>query len=96
MHMPDDIRRFVESSFPMDTWVEALSILGKACAHGEAAPSPRLLRCAVFASRGSTRRLEHLVSQLAVDWRDVVVAGEYALRDGALARVRDPGQPFVT
>ena len=39
-------------------------------------------------------RMEPFVSMLAVDWRDVVVAGEYELRDGVPVRVRDLTQPL--
>ena len=34
------------------------------------------------------------MSLLAIDWRDVVVAGEYELRDGVPVRVRDLTQPL--
>lgn len=56
----------------------------------------RLLRCAAFAARGDLARLRRYVSMLAVDWRDVVAAGESELRDGVPVRVRDLTQPIRT
>ena len=55
---------------------------------------PRLQRCALEASCGSIEKLKYYVNLLTVDFRDVVVAGEYAAKSGKLSRVRDLARPF--
>jgi hypothetical protein len=54
----------------------------------------RLLRCALAASWGSLERLQYYVRLLEVDFRDVILAGEYEAIDGKLVRVRDLTRPF--
>jgi hypothetical protein len=39
-------------------------------------------------------KLKHEVAELRVDFRDVIVAGEYAERGGELVRVRNLNQPI--
>jgi len=51
-------------------------------------------RCALVASQGSLAKLQYYVGLLAVDYRDVIVAGEYEVVEGKLARVRDLTMPF--
>lgn len=94
MELPDDIRKFVETRFPLRHQGEALSILGQACIEDGTPANPRLLRCAVFASRGNLSELRTFASLLAVDWRDVVMAGEYELRNKVPVQVRDLNQPL--
>jgi hypothetical protein len=38
--------------------------------------------------------LEYLVGLLRVDWRDVILAGEYESRNSKLTKVRDLTVPF--
>jgi hypothetical protein len=94
MEVPGDVRRFIKLSFQAEDWEEALSILGQARTERGAAPTHRLLRCAAFSSRGSLTQLQRLASLLAVDWRDVIVAGEYELRNRTLVHVRDLSRPL--
>ena len=52
-------------------------------------PSPRLLRCVAFACSGNLPRLQRLASLLAVDWREVIMAGEYELRNKEAVQIRN-------
>ena len=94
MELPQDVRTFIERTFPPDQLREALRILCRARIEDGTIPESRLLRCAAFASGGSLEHLTYLASLLAVDWRDVIMAGEYELRNKATVRVRDLSQPL--
>lgn len=94
MKLPKDLVRFIERSFAPDQLDEALSVLRLARIEDGSEPSARLLRCAAFASRGSLPRLRNLAALLAIDWRDVVMAGEYESRNKAAVQVRDLSKPF--
>ena len=94
MNPPGDVQTFQEQTFPSAELGEALLVLGQARIEDGTVPNPHLLRCAAFASGGSLKRLRHLASLLAVDWRDVIMAGEYELRDKVTVRVRDLSQPL--
>jgi hypothetical protein len=48
----------------------------------------------LVASQGSTAKLGRLVDLLAIDYRDVIVSGEYESKDGDLVQVRDLSLPF--
>ena len=94
MELPSDVKKFIEGNFPPYQQEEALSILSQACIEDGTAPNHRLVRCGAFASHGSLLQLKQLAALLAVDWRDVIVAGEYELHDEALVRVRDLSLPL--
>lgn len=93
MELPIDVLAYIERSFPPEQQEQALSVLGQANIEDGTTPNPRLLRCAALASRGNLSQLQRLVSLLAVDWRDVIMAGEYELRDKIPVRVRDLSTP---
>ncbi|NOT86555.1 MAG: hypothetical protein HOP03_00060 [Lysobacter sp.] len=94
MELPSDVKTFIEGNFPLDQREEALSILSQARIEDGTVPNPRLVRCAAFASHGSLLQLKQLAALLAVDWRDVIVAGEYELHDEVLVRIRDLSLPL--
>ena len=94
MDLPEDVQALLERTFSPEELGEALLVLGRARIEDGTVPTPQLLRCAAFASSGSLERLKHLASLLARDWRDVIMAGEYELRDKAAVRVRDLDQPL--
>ena len=94
MELPSDVKAFIESNFPPQQREEAFSILCEARIEDGTAPNPRLIRCAAFASRGSLPKLQHLASLMAVDWRDVIMVGEYELHDKVLVHIRDLNQPL--
>ncbi len=54
----------------------------------------RLLRCAALGSRGDLAQLRYLVGLLRVDFRDVIMFGEYDVVDGKLIRVRNLNEPL--
>jgi hypothetical protein len=62
--------------------------------HDGTQASPRLVRSAAVASGGSLQRLSLYVQMLKQDWRDVVVAGEYAPGTKPNVRVRDLSLPI--
>jgi hypothetical protein len=88
-NLPNDVVRYIEKRFPRETCREAISIVLSAKTETSEFPSPRLLRCAVYASEGRIDHLRHYVALLAIDWRDVVMAGENEKRDGKTVCVRD-------
>ena len=94
MKLPSDVQIFIEQTFPPEQHAEALSVLGQARIVGSPVSEAWLLRCAAVASRGSLPQLKHFTSLLAIDWRDVAVAGEYELRDKIPVRVRDLSLPL--
>jgi len=74
--------------------MQALLLLEAPVIHDGTVATPRLVRCAAVASRGSLQRLTHYVEMLKQDWRDVIVAGEYALGAKPDTRLRDLTQPI--
>ena len=94
MNLPEDVQTFLQRTFPPAEREEALLILGDVRIEDGTVPDARLLRCAAFASGGSLERLKQLALQLAVDWRDVIMAGEYERQDEVTVRVRDLSQPL--
>ena len=94
MDLPGDVMNFVKACFPEKEQAEAIALLLRAQVEGFNENSARLLRCTVVASRGSLTSLKHYIALLAVDWRDVIVAGEYETQGKELVRVRDLNQPL--
>jgi len=94
MALPVDLQDFLGSTFSPEDWQAASALLASARIEDGTVASDRLLRCAAFAARGDLARLQRYVSMLAVDWRDVVVAGEYERRDGVAVWVRDLTVPM--
>jgi hypothetical protein len=94
MPLPDDIAQTVAGAFTGVDREAAMTLLTNVPLPEESR-DPRLLRCALVASKGSIQRLMHYVALLAVDPRDVIVAGEYEVIEGKLTRVRDLSNPFV-
>ena len=94
MPLPEDVGRWVSQHFSETKRESAVALLLAAEDHNRQPASPRLLRCLAFASRGNLTLLERLVKLLAIDFRDVIVAGEYESRDGKLVLVRDFNQPM--
>lgn len=96
MPLPGDVTEFVTASFPASEQEAALSVLAAARLHDGTEPDARLLRCALMGARGSLDSLRSLAGMLAVDWRDVIMCGEYELHGKEAVRVRDLSQPLPT
>jgi hypothetical protein len=93
MALPEDLVRYVERSFAPGDREPALEVLGAAVVQVPELPE-RLLRCAAVSANRDLGRLRRQVAHLAVDYRDVIVEGEYVVRDGRLLRVRNLDQPI--
>jgi hypothetical protein len=87
--LPNDVVAYVQKHFPEESLAEATAILRASHIETGEFPSPRLLRCAVYASDGQLDRLRSYVALLALDWRDVIMAGEYEMRRGTPIHARD-------
>lgn len=94
MNLPPDVVAYVRSNFPSDAREAAIATLSAARIHTGEFPGERLLRCAAVASEGDLLRLQYYVGLLAIDWRDVILAGEYAVTKQGLAKVRDLCEPI--
>ncbi len=93
--LPADLTAFVARRFAATDRAQAVSLLETATIHDGTRPSDQLLRCAAVASRGDLAQLRDYVALLKLDWRDVIVAGEYARCEGRLERVRDLTLPLA-
>ena len=94
MEIPSDIAQYVHRNFDKADVADALRILENAVLHDGRSPDHRMLRCALFASNNSLKSLEWYVAGLAIDYRDVILAGEYVPRKGEHVRLRDLSTPF--
>ena len=94
MPLPDDLDRWVAATFSSQDVEEARTLLAGAVDHEGVCVSDRLRCCAAVGSRGDIVALRELIGLLRVDWRDVIVAGEYEMQGGELRRVRDLTQPM--
>ena len=92
--LPADVVGWVHSHFSGDEYGVAISILVTAAIHTGEHPSDRLIRSAAIGSKGNLENLQYLVQLLAIDWRDVIVAGEYESVNHELIRVRDLNTPI--
>ena len=95
MVLPDDVVRWVSRHFGGADAAAALSALRSAVDHTGEVPSPRLLRSAAVGSQGNLEHLRLLVGQLRTDWRDVIMSGEYEMRDGKPVQVHDFNSPIA-
>ena len=94
MSLPSDIAARISRDFARSDVSEAVAVLGGAVAEGGNPASPRLQRCALVASAGSMEKLQYYVEQMTIDSRDVIVAGEYDLKNGDLVQVRHLEKSF--
>jgi hypothetical protein len=92
--LPPDVAAWIDSHFPGESAERARHALEVAVDHTGAPVGERLLRCAAVGSRGHLDALYRLVGELRIDFRDVIVAGEYESVDHKLVRVRDLTRPI--
>jgi hypothetical protein len=52
------------------------------------------MACAAVGARGDLVQLRHLVGLLQLDYRDVIMFGEYDVVDGKLTHVRNLSEPL--
>jgi hypothetical protein len=53
------------------------------------------MRGAALGSRGDLVQLRYLVGLLQIDYRDVIMCGEYDVVDGKLTHVRNLNEPLA-
>ncbi len=94
MELPEDIRKYVKNEFASEQIAEAFSLLENAVMHDGSAAEPRLLRCALVASKNNIERLRYQVDGLAYDFRDVILDAEYVRKKGVWVQIRDLSKPF--
>lgn len=94
MNLPEDIVDYVSRNYVEADVPAVMAMLENARLHDGRDPDFRMLRCALAASNNTVKGLQQLVSGLAIDYRDVIVAGEYASKDGELVQIRDLSLPF--
>ncbi len=94
MEIPADVIAYTRAHFAPTEWDDAFGFLECAVMHDGKPSDARCLRCALVGSRGELRLLAYYVDLLRIDFRDVIVAGEYEVRDKKLIRVRDLQQPI--
>ncbi len=94
MALPDDLEAFLAGRFHGAALAEARAALLAARDERGAPATPRMLRSAAWASRGDPAALHRLCAQLAIDWRDVLVAGECAPGPAGPRQVRDFDRPM--
>ena len=92
--LPVDLERWLAAHFAAAEINAARELLASAIDHTGAAPGARLLRCAAVGSRGDLVQLRYLVGLLQIDYRDVIMFGEYDGVDGKLTHVRNLSEPL--
>jgi hypothetical protein len=92
--MLPDIENYIEQTFPPDEHPRAKALVEGAVMEDGSVASPRCQRAALVGSQGSIDQLEYLVGLLKIDFRDVIVAGEYEGSGQNLRRVVDLTEPF--
>jgi hypothetical protein len=92
--LPDDLLRWLDAHFSTGDARAARGLLEQAVDHEHKPASARLLRCAAVGSCGDLEQLKNLVDLLKIDYRDVIMAGEYDVRGGRPVRLRDLNEPI--
>ncbi len=94
MKLLADIEAYIGKRFPESQVSVASALVAGAVIEDGTPASPRLQRCALLASEGSLERLQYYVELLAIDWRDVILAGEYIPGGADPVRVRNLEEAF--
>lgn len=92
--MQPDIDEYVRRNFEDTDVAAALKLLESAILHDGRPVDARMLRCALAACDNTLQSLNRFVADLAVDYRDVIAAGEYGQKDGEYVRIRDYSKHF--
>jgi len=91
--LPPDLEAYVLRAYGPEDRAWALEALASATAAGGQATG-QMLRCAAVAGGGTRAGLQGMLELLKVDWRDVLMAGEYAPGPRGARRVRDLTAPI--
>jgi hypothetical protein len=87
--IPTDVEAFIARKFSAEDRKMAARLLEGATIHDGSPAEPRLVRCAAVASAGSLEKLRYFVDLLKIDFRDVIMAGEYTPSLDNPVRIRD-------
>lgn len=93
--IPADILAYIEVRFTPAERDEAIALIESAVLPKAKPADDRCRRCALVASHGDMTRLAYGIERLRVDFRDVIVAGEYETVNGKLMRVRNLDEPIT-
>jgi hypothetical protein len=83
--LPEDVERWIAAHLRADDVNIARELLSNAIDHAGAA----------LGSRGDLVQLRYLVGLLQIDYRDVIMCGEYDVVDGKLTHVRNLNEPLA-
>jgi hypothetical protein len=89
-----DITSYIDANYFPEQREEVLSLVASAVLHDGSAASPRCQRAALIGADGSLTMLRQLIEHLRVDYRDVILAGEYEQTASGPKRIRDLNQPL--
>ncbi|MBN8280642.1 MAG: hypothetical protein J0M16_08550 [Gammaproteobacteria bacterium] len=95
MNLTEDMSHYIEHAFRAEDRAEAICLVANATIEDGSPASARLKRCALVGSDGSLSQLQRLTDLLRVDWRDVIMAGEYEYHRTGPVRLRDLTKPIV-
>lgn len=95
MNLTDDMSHYIEHTFRAEDRAEAVRLVSNATIEDGSPASARLKRCALVGSDGSLPQLQRLTDLLRIDWRDVIMAGEYEYHRAGPVRLRDLTKPIV-
>ena len=95
MALTADMESFIARTFKGSDREAALSLCRSATIEDGSPAGPRLIRCALIASEASLEKLRVEIEHLKIDWRDVILAGEYVSRDGEFIRIRNLNEPII-
>jgi hypothetical protein len=90
--IPSDVEAFIARRFRPEDREAAARLLEGATIHDGSVAGARLIRCAAVASAGSLEKLRDWVELLKIDYRDVIMAGEYTPSLDNPVRIRDLNQ----
>ena len=92
--LPADVEAFIARRFGSAERETATALCSSATIHDGSIAGPRLIRCALISSAGSLEKLRSEIEHLKIDYRDVIVSGEYMPENGQLVRVRNLNEPI--
>jgi len=94
MRSPLDVISWIEKRFPPNETQLAVERLNQATDHTGNYPGDPIVRCAAWASQADLKKLDEMIRLMKIDYRDVIVAGEYDVLERKLMKVRNHTEPM--
>lgn len=94
MALRSDTQLFIARTFTGPDRTAAFLFCRSATMEAGSPASPRLIRCALVSGGGSMERLRIEIAHPRINWRDVIMSGEYVSKDGRFTQVRKFNEPF--